>query len=190
MKTRADRDMRTYWLLSSRDCRIFVHDPLHDISDSGRRQVEGGSMIRVEGVEVEAMNGVERISGDASGDRAGVEGSGLRASQADGEYKTKPITDHGCDLKASGAEVTMQGAADRDHEKKMVVASSVALHGKSPDGTTGGGGKGDWRVWPGGPPGTGSGIVGFGGGLSEAWGFYDRADQVDSLLAYLNPQVW
>ena len=47
----------------------------------------------------------------------------------------------------------------------------------------------DWRIWPGGPPGTGSGIGEFGGGQSEAWGFYDRADQVDALLAYLNPQV-
>lgn len=52
------------------------------------------------------------------------------------------------------------------------------------------GGKGmDWRVWPGGPPGTGSGIGDLGCGRSESWGFYDRADQVDALLAYLNPQV-
>jgi hypothetical protein len=55
----------------------------------------------------------------------------------------------------------------------------------------GGKGKGvvDWRVWPGGPPGAGVGGLPLGGGADEVWGFYDRAEQVDSLIASLNPQV-
>jgi hypothetical protein len=52
----------------------------------------------------------------------------------------------------------------------------------------GGGGKTDWRMWPGGPPQRAGGI-GFGKDASETWGFYDSVEQVDALLAYLNPQV-
>ncbi len=46
-------------------------------------------------------------------------------------------------------------------------------------------------MWPGGPPGAGVEGLGVqhGVGGGEFWGFYDRADQVDSLIASLNPQV-
>ena len=83
--------------------------------------------------------------------------------------------------KADGADFSEGAAAGSNVQRTIVPAAKVRP-------TQGGKGM-DWRVWPGGPPGTGSGIGDFGSGQSESWGFYDRADQVDALLAYLNPQV-
>eukprot|EP00802_Teleaulax_amphioxeia_P003249 Tamp_03252.p1 GENE.Tamp_03252~~Tamp_03252.p1 ORF type:complete len:1069 (-),score=328.91 Tamp_03252:626-3757(-) len=146
----SDRDRRTYWLLSSRDCRIFVHDPLHDGVPEAARAEDADGAVKAE--ELQAWpNAVE----------AGAAGGAVVS-------------------KADGADFSEGAAAGSNVQRTIVPAAKVRP-------TQGGKGM-DWRVWPGGPPGTGSGIGDFGSGQSESWGFYDRADQVDALLAYLNPQ--
>ena len=113
----SDRDRRTYWLLNTRENRVFVHDPLLATAPGGRAG----------GVEHSTM-----LVGNGH-----VEG---------------------------GAEPTAENAEASQMETDETL---------------------NWWAWPGGGQQRAELPVATGG--AEAWGFYERIDQVDALIASLNP---
>jgi hypothetical protein len=115
------------------------------------------------------------------GAAANAEGFKKQANGVDAGSRVAGGVEGNGHVGAESSQAKMEDVSSGADEKRLTSPIKVQR--------TSGGKANDWRIWPGGPPGTGSGIGEFGGGRSEAWGFYDRADQVDALLAYLNPQV-
>ena len=176
----SDRDRRTYWLLNTRDSRIFVHDPMYDAAateEQGAEMGMGWAEAPVGKAERDSRSKVEGVSKAERGSRSPIEtplaveaqgvGKGLLAGTAQAQDREK------------GADVEMEAAG-----KETSEGNEGAGRGGNARAAT------NWRVWPGAPPGARPGIPFWGGGPSETWGFYERIDQVDALIACLNPSVY
>ena len=113
----SDRDRRTYWLLNTRDSRIFVHDPMYDAAateEQGAEMGMGWAEAPVGKAERDSRSKVEGVSKAERGSRSPIEtplaveaqgvGKGLLAGTAQAQDREK------------GADVEMEAAGKETSE--------------------------------------------------------------------------